>query len=885
MKIEKLEIRGFGKLSNVILPLDKGFNIIFGNNEAGKSTVQWFIKAMFFGLKGGKAAKDGTLPPLKRYRPWNEGDYTGFMEYRLDNGQLYRIGRNFATNSVRVFDSLFNDITNTFDASKERGIHFAERHLGIDETSFDKTVFVRQMEAKIGEEGSRELYNRMMNISETGFEDISFRKAQEALKEALKNYVGTDKTSTRPLDKVVGRLSELRTKKEELLQKKNSIFGIESELNNTVTLQNNLEGKKSFLEKIKKIIEVRKEIEKNKGIRAHAEEILRSINSDEEELRIILERSEDFSKTKAEFTRFSAYDNDDIDMLDVWYQKLLNSMDNSRKLGTEIGNKEKELEENRRSLRPILSFSELGDGIESHVIEINKDLEYLKRDYEKSNLEILNEKIKTTESKVKQYKSVSIISAVMAIILFAAGFAEVHVSFIISAAALAIAVISLILRGKVSRELTRLLDEKRMSFININSVIEEINKKKKTLVSIYEKVGAAGIEDFLRLKAEYDAKSKLIAALNSDINRLESELAINDREVSRLKNDILSKLIEADIVDNCEGEFEEEHIKAFKYGVRRYKGIEPSINYTAQKLEDINRNLARHYKNAASLCEEAFESKECLQKKINEINESLLKLETDMKAEIKELSCYSYDSLFVRILPEIACSNDKTDLLSLKSDWSREYLLVEEEYGKVCEELKNVLLNIREYETLIKSVSGDESELQSIAAEIEELEARKSQLEDINLSLKTALDVLTEASTEIQKDFVPLLNCKMADTVKRITGGRYRDLRADSSFVLKAIAPETGDVVSVSALSGGTVDQMYLALRVAMSDMVVQAGERLPFIMDEIFAQYDDTRTRETLAFLKGLSEQRQIILFTCKSREVEIVRQIFGNSLNLVEL
>ena len=77
MHIEKLVVKGFGKLADLNLMLDRGLNIIYGNNESGKTSLQWFIKGMLFGLKGGRISKDGVLPPLRRYKPWSGGDFGG----------------------------------------------------------------------------------------------------------------------------------------------------------------------------------------------------------------------------------------------------------------------------------------------------------------------------------------------------------------------------------------------------------------------------------------------------------------------------------------------------------------------------------------------------------------------------------------------------------------------------------------------------------------------------------------------------------------------------------------------------------------------------------------------------------------------------------------
>jgi len=196
---------------------------------------------------------------------------------------------------------------------------------------------------------------------------------------------------------------------------------------------------------------------------------------------------------------------------------------------------------------------------------------------------------------------------------------------------------------------------------------------------------------------------------------------------------------------------------------------------------------------------------------------------------------------------------------------------------KASDELNEVLLKIREYETQLKNSPADDESIQIIDEEIAELETRKSHLEDIAASLKIALFVLTESSSEIQRDFVPALNAGMSSIISRMSAGKYKDLRADDNLILKTIAPETGGVTSVALLSGGTIDQMYFALRLAAAEIIMSGREKLPVVIDEVFAHYDDARSRETLRFLSEISSDRQIIIFTCKTREIDTAKEVWG--------
>src|SRR5690242_5541526 len=114
MHIEKLEIKGFGKLISRTVLLGKGVNIIYGDNETGKTTLQWFIRGMLYGLKSGQV-KNGLLPPQKRFEPWEGGQYGGALVYTLQNGSTCRVERDFKSGSVQLFDGYFNNITDSFD--------------------------------------------------------------------------------------------------------------------------------------------------------------------------------------------------------------------------------------------------------------------------------------------------------------------------------------------------------------------------------------------------------------------------------------------------------------------------------------------------------------------------------------------------------------------------------------------------------------------------------------------------------------------------------------------------------------------------------------------------------------------------------------------------
>ena len=103
MKINNLKINGYGKLSNKEIKLDKKINIIYGKNEAGKSTLLSFISSIFYGASKNKNGKE--ICDYEKYMPWNQDEFSGKISYELDNGEKYEVFRDFKKKNpiIKIF--------------------------------------------------------------------------------------------------------------------------------------------------------------------------------------------------------------------------------------------------------------------------------------------------------------------------------------------------------------------------------------------------------------------------------------------------------------------------------------------------------------------------------------------------------------------------------------------------------------------------------------------------------------------------------------------------------------------------------------------------------------------------------------------------------------
>ncbi|HHW08519.1 MAG TPA: AAA family ATPase [Firmicutes bacterium] len=142
-------------------------------------------------------------------------------------------------------------------------------------------------------------------------------------------------------------------------------------------------------------------------------------------------------------------------------------------------------------------------------------------------------------------------------------------------------------------------------------------------------------------------------------------------------------------------------------------------------------------------------------------------------------------------------------------------------------------------------------------------------------ALELALTELENAAEEVHRQFAPRLNEKASRILYRLTNGRYDRLSVDDSLTLSVIDPDLQRSLNASAVSRGTYDQIYLAFRLAAADVICEDKWRPPLLLDDVFAHSDDERTREGLSTLLFLAEDRQIIFFTCRRRELHMLTDL----------
>lgn len=251
MKINKIQINGFGNIAGKNMEFSDGINVIKGNNEAGKSTLMHFIKAMFYGINKNKSGE--IFSELERYKPWQNSDFSGRIDYIIKN-EKYSVFRDFNRNNTKVYDEFGNEITGEFNIDKSRGAEVGFAQFGIDEETFMNSVFISQGNVKLDNNEKNSIIQKLTNIIQSGDEANSYDKAKQKLHKFLIEEVGTERTHNKPINVVTREIDVLEKARDTLLfnrEKKENIN------DNKKEIAKELELLKKETEQLEKVFEVK----------------------------------------------------------------------------------------------------------------------------------------------------------------------------------------------------------------------------------------------------------------------------------------------------------------------------------------------------------------------------------------------------------------------------------------------------------------------------------------------------------------------------------------------------------------------------------------------------------------------------------------------------
>ncbi len=766
MRIKKIYISAFGKLKDYTLELDDGLNVIYGENEQGKSTVMAFIKMMFYG--SGRGSSQISKNIRLKYSPWSNEKCAGriFFEH---SGVNYCLEREFlksdSTDKIRLINS---DTGESQNVGSDIGASF----FGLSSSAFDRTVFIGQAGAIAkDEEANGEINSKLSNIVLTGEEDISFQTVYARLNDAKlklmsksgkagiydkkKLLLEETKNNLKISEEKENRKKELNSRIEEIKKEITALSAQYSEAKKAIDSENDIRNQ----QKLEEFLNIKEELDLiNSNSR-----LTNGSLADESYLKKI-----EFCLSKAETAKQR------LDDYNAETNKLIESIEMSENTDSDaIKNQQTALE---------------------NSLKANK-AELLRLEEETAKLEdALKEKNAEKLEKAKKQKPFSPLLLISGILLAGIGLAIIILKFSIFGGITAFLGIAAFILSFILKATDKSIEKIDSEILSLQSKIAEIKSNSADLsrkaLEITEKLNT--------LLAAINADKAVITQRKADLlvrqKRYEEE-KIKYTETEKELYKITELFREADTIDAVKELLPELYSIAEKQ-----KSLKLQLKYLSNDLGSISYEEAR----------EKLNSIECNQ------------IDKDIDFEEKK-----------RELEEI---NEK--MISLK-----------EEYSAISTELKTAFKSFKNT-TLINK-------------EIEALEKALKEQKYFCDTLDIAAEVLESSFIEIRRSYGSALEQKALEIFSKLTKGRYANMNISKALDMTVEQTGSFGTRELDYLSSGTVDQAYLSLRLALSELM-ETKEKLPILLDDVFCQYDDKRTQIAIEFLKEYSTDSQSVLFTC---------------------
>ncbi len=779
MRITEIYIKSFGKLRGVkITPVD-GVNIIYGENEAGKSTVMSFVLAMLYGVGKGEQRH--------RYDPWSGGRMSGVLSMECDERE-YVLTRQFGVTKAADKTELWCKTSGEMvdlPQNTEPGTYL----LGINRESFVNTVFIGQAGTPING-SNHEILARLTNLATAGDETASHTEIAERL---------ADASATLRSRRANAIIPALEKQRQELLDQR-SVIG--QRVTEAETLRDDvtrLTSRKARLEDELEVM-IRSDSVQNE-YRRLAE--LRDISARREQLNAVKEKYDKLHE--AMFSEgsisqeFIEEAREDLDRYNSQCAVVRTKQEQLASIEERLRGTDRTSSSRLRVIKR--NAQQITDAITEYT-PLVKRKEVLEREMERENGKAAKNRL--------SLQTVVIVAAAVAVIFFMLGFISSLFFWLCGLVALLTGAYVYAQKNGFSLDGA---PKESIELQNINDGLRSINHSMRPVL---DEMGVATVDQ-----------------LEHVLQRMSDE-RVRINEIEREKDAVLNDIA-------AEREELEASMQRLKDRIYPYMAVDRD----ADVLHVIN-TLGRAQSDHAALEARYNSEKESFEVLVAGRDPDELALEEQLLSE------------------------------KLGSDTPPQIDNQLAENIEDCRaELESVRTELVQKETALEMLNSDPQEFNKINDNIRTLTGRIDKYEFEYAALQEASDALNTAFESMQKDFGPMINYRAGKIVGELTGGKYPSVVVSESLV-PSVSEPGGSIRSCFNLSAGTVDQLYLALRLAISGILTE--ENLPIMLDDAFAQFDDKRMTGALAYIGKENEAGrlgQVIMFTCHDRLLLAAKEV----------
>ena len=888
MIIRKVNIIAFGGLKDKIIEFDDGINVVYGENEAGKSTIQAFIKVWLYGFNNSRG-KDLKINERLRYMPSSDEKIKGELLVEFED-KTYIIKRTFGKTKKEdtsiIINSLTGDEVNEI-SSEEPGKYF----LNINRSTFSKTLFIGQLGSEINKDKDEEIIDKILNSVGVSEGDVTIDRAFIKLENYKKQLSNVRKT---------GCLDKLKEKQSLLLSERYERYNLS---------EKNLENEESLLRLREEREEINSDIENLDSYKKY----LKKIKAKREYEGIIsyLRKKEQLEKEEESIRNLLTYNNKEIELSTIdslkedysMYLKVLELKGKEKlKLDSKLGEL-KRLEEPFEKYRYI---EELGEGISKELLQLKIEQDSLKEKIDKNideEIDLLKNKeksakeyignaykikdikeevskqLETYEEKLKSLKfcmenrknnklnnkyikiALSLLTGILIILALISDSSPIKIILFTIAT---ICMVFLVFSNKLV-----LLKEKSY----INSLKKDVEKIEFKLEEYNKQVGVVDFGQLIRCLKLYDEyliiKDNVERKIKEKYDQkelLKLEEANNKFNLNKEKIDNYLRISKIDNIDNLIEDinrFEElnKSCNALRYEIKSIKEAMDEFNNQIElKKNEITEKIIEVGLEDASILE--------LEEKLKELKEKI-----KQKEEIAK-RLFSIDEAYSALIKDKNIEEIKEEAKEILSiDFEMNYTK-EEEVDEAIKNKSNRLIQVekeaRDLENEIDNLLKNKRSIPEIEDEILLIESDINEEEKNLKAAELAKEILNKSYNELRDDFGPVLNKKVMSLFKEFTDNKYSNVLVSDNYEMKVIFEN--EILSSKLLSNGANDQLYLALRIAFIEMIF-GNKNVTLYLDDAFTQYDDNRIKNILNYLAN-ENFIQILIFTCQNRERSYLKE-----------
>ncbi len=988
MKIERIFIEQFGKHQGLELSFGPNFNLLWGPNESGKSTVLTFILSALYGLDTYSGKKDLQRNERSRYRPWSGQAYGGYLEVEKD-GRHYRIERSFGDTKGKDKTSFFNLTTGESIAlakDEEPGAYL----MGLDRDEFKNSVYMGQLSmamesndairAKLMEqsagvglgssvadleavlntrraeltrprskallEQSQDLILELEKEEAEAYETADLAKEARAQLGAKQDRLVQVREELSHLDKQKQRAQALERRKayRNLLAQQDRVKDLENQVKAAVSTlgydhpdqipdREERDLAVAFVRKIQDYDRKTEALEKDMAELGQRIESLGSAEFLAAEEKRGLEGLEELKEER----RIKQKQKDDLAQLELAGQKSRADQDRA------VYEAQDALEKDQADLKELDRVHDLVSDKDKRVRQETETLEKQaaelaeledglgraegQREAAEKEKEVLEHKLAGGQKKamVKLGGGLAFLAAAIALFLIPSRQSLVLILAVAFALAglvfMGLAVAAFNKKTALARDLDSLGKKEaqslgksqelamrlKLSRDQLDSRMRSLEENKKDL-NFLRKDLMDRLPEGKNYAAYREDLAKKITQAEENLTRLRQKGRADQAQSAALikeGQDKLEQMRPDELMDEEEMVLRE-NIRHIQKKSDLLKALEKDLEDDKKALDQSLSNRSRSMEEPPALVgllldgfsmERQDMSGDLLEEALNDFLKQIASLENRMilleegnKTLLRAQGDLSMEAWADRDLADAALleqGDNQTEKMAEGLDRDAEDLEAESQalraeeaelhgqIGRLSSRLENLLKETRVLQQIQEDLDLARADFTSYKTEIEDIDLAKA--------------ILDEVDRRMQGSFGPAINKKAGEILAYMTGDDRADVLIDREFRASVEDPLTRQMKELEYYSGGKIDQVYMAMRLAIALSLYQDedGHKLPFIFDDSLIQYDKDRASRALAYLVKLAEEedRQIIFATCHRAYGEMLEARDGETLKKIHL